>query len=159
MILDKKLELCDAVSVALTAGATPQNIGDVLDLEAARDLGNGQPLYLVINVDTSIITGGAAGTIQFRLVSDSTDTIATNGTESLHWASDTFVTDDDALNDLDAGDTVAVVPLPLDGSKPYERYLALQVVVLTTDTTAGKINAFLTLDPTGWRAYPNATNA
>jgi hypothetical protein len=159
MILDEKLELCDAVSVALTAGATPQNVGAIIDFDAARELGNGEPLYLVINVDTSIITGGAAGTIAFRLVSDSTDTIATDGSESLHWQSDTFVTDDAALNDLDAGDTVAVVPLPLGASKEYERYLALQVVVLTTDTTAGKINAFITKDPTGWKAYPNATNA
>lgn len=159
MILDDKLEFCDAVSVALTAGATPQNVGDVIDTGATRDLGNGEPLYLVITVDTGIITGGAAGTIQFQLVSDGTDTIATNGTQSIHFKSQQFVTDDDALNDLDAGETVVCIALPTDGQEPYERYLALQVIVLTTDTTAGKINAFLTKDPTGWKSYANAVGA
>lgn len=159
MILDKKLELCDAVSVAKTAGATPQNIGDIIDLDAARDIGSGQPLYLIITVDTSIITAGSAGTIAFQLVSDSTDTIATDGTQSIHLQTAKFVTDDAALNDLDAGEVVFVGALPQDAQKPYERYLALQTIVLTTDTTAGKINAFLTTDPTGWKAYPNPTGA
>lgn len=158
MIIDKKLELCDAVSVALTAGATAQNIGDILDMDAARDFGSGQPVYLVITCDTSIITGGAAGTIEFQLVSDGTDTISTS-TQSIHLRTPKYVTDDAALNDCDAGDVIFVGALPMDGQEPYERYLALQAIVLTTDTTAGKINAFLTLDPTGWKAYPNPVGA
>lgn len=158
MIIDKKLELCDAVSVALTAGATAQNIGDILDMDAARDFGAGQPVYLVITCDTSVITAGAAGTIEFQLVSDSTDTISTS-TQSIHLRTPKYVTDDAALNDLDAGDVVFVGALPAEGQEPYERFLALQVIVLTTDTSAGKINAFLTLDPTGWKAYPNPVGA
>lgn len=160
MIIDSKLEMCDAVSVAKTAGATPQNIGNIIDLGAARDIGMGEPLYLVITCDTSIITGGSAGTIQFQLVSDSTDTIATDGSQTIHMVTRKFVTDDAALNDLDAGDTVFVGALPVGGNESaYERYLALQTTVLTTDTTAGKINAFLTPDPTGWKAYPNPAGA
>lgn len=160
MILDKKLELCDAVSVALTAGATPQNVGNIIDLDAARDIGNGEQLFLVVTVDTEIITGGSAGTIQFQLVSDSSDTIATNGSQTIHFVSNDFVTDGTDANaaELKAGKVPVCVALPVQGV-PYERYLALQVIVLTTDTTAGKINAFITKDPTGWKAYPNAAGA
>jgi hypothetical protein len=160
MILDEKLEFCDATSVALTAGATVQNIGDILDTDAARDLGNGEPLYLVITVDTAIITAGSAGTITFQLVSDSTDTIATDGTQTVHFRSKAFVTDDAALNDLDVGETVVCVALPYGGDNAaYERYLALQTYVLTTDTTAGKINAFLTREPAHWKAYDSPSQA
>lgn len=157
MILDNALEFADAVSVAAAAGTA--NIGDVIDLTLARDIGNGQPLYLVINVDTEIITGGTAGTIQFQLVSDAVTSPATDGNQTIHYISDTFVTDDTLLIDdeLRAGAYPFVVALPLEG-KEYERYLGVQAVVATTTTTAGAINAFLTLDPVGWKSYPDATN-
>jgi hypothetical protein len=152
MILDNTLEFADAVSVAAAAGTA--NIGDVIDLSVARDVGNGEPLYLVITVDTEIITGGSAGTIQFLLVSDGTDTIATNGTATTHYASRLFVTDDAAANDaaLSAGAVPVVVALPMEG-QAYERYLAVQAVIATTTVTAGKINAFLTRDVARWKAY------
>lgn len=152
MILDNTLEFADAVSVAAAAGTA--NIGDVIDLSVARDVGNGEPMYLVITVDTEIITGGSAGTIQFLLVSDSTDTIATNGTATTHYASRLFVTDDASANDaaLSAGAVPVVVALPMEG-QAYERYLAVQAVIATTTVTAGKINAFLTHDVARWKAY------
>ena len=157
MILDEKLEFCDATSVALTANAAPQNVGDVIDLGSARDIGAGEPLYLVIGVDTEIITGGSAGTISFLLVSDGTDTIATNGTQTIHFESRPFVTDGTDANDteLKAGAYPVILPLPMEG-RPYERYLAVQVRAVTTNTTAGKINAFLTHDVSKFKAYPDA---
>lgn len=153
MILDERTEFCDATSVALTAGSAPQNVGDIIDLGTARDLGQ-HPLYLVINVDTEIITAGSAGTISFLLVSDGTSTIATNGTQTIHFESRPFVTDDNAANDalVAAGKTPVVFALPMEGAI-YERYLGVQVRVLTTDTTAGKINAFLTTNPAVAKAY------
>jgi hypothetical protein len=80
-------------------------------MSVARDLGNGQPVYLVINVDTEIITGGVAGTIQFKLASDATAVIATDGSATDHWLSPVFVTDDAGANDdeLNAGSTIACV--------------------------------------------------
>src|ERR1044071_4318389 len=70
MILDKRTEFADAVSVAATAGTAL--IGSQIDLTTARDIGNGRPVYLIITTDTEIITGGSAGTIQFKLASDAT---------------------------------------------------------------------------------------
>jgi hypothetical protein len=152
MILDDKLEFADAVSVA--ASASTINVGDVIDLSVARDIGNGEPLYLVITVDTEIITGGSAGTIAFQLVSDGTDTIAVDGSQTVHYKSRDFVTDDAATNDaaLSVGAVPVVVALPQEG-QAYERYLAVQAVIGTTTTTAGKINAFLTHSAANWKSY------
>lgn len=158
MIMDKLTEFADSVTVANTAGAT-YNLTNQVDTSVVRDIGQGQPVYLVIVVDggaDGIITGGTAGTITFRLVSDDSASIATNGTATQHWVSQAFVTDDAALNALNLGDKI-VVALPM-GLPNYERYLGVQYTVTTTDTTAGTVSAFLTLDPTGWKSYPDAQN-
>ena len=147
MIMDDRLEFADAVSVAAAAGTAL--IGDVIPLGSVpRDIGAGQPLYLVISVDTEIITGGAAGTIKFQLVSDAQAAIATDGSATVHFDSGTFVTDDSAANSnsLNAGSFPVVTAIPMEGNA-YEAFLGVLAVTGTTTTTAGKINAFLTLDP------------
>lgn len=155
MILDELTEFADAVSVA--AGAGTALIGDQIDLGAASlDIGAGEPVYLVIQTDTEIITGGSAGTIQFFLASDSTAAIATDGSASIHLASPVLVTDDAAANSdkLNAGGVILAVPLPADAT--YERYLGILATIATTTVTAGKINAFLTTDVSRWKAYADA---
>lgn len=154
MIIDKLTEFADAVSVAASAGTA--NIGSQIDTSVVRDIGNGQPVWLILTCDTSIITGGDPGTIQFRLVSDDSASISTT-TASVHWVSKAFVTDGDDANEIDAGKVIACVALPLSGGvEPYERFLGIQAIVATETVTAGAISAFLTLDPTGWQAYPAA---
>jgi hypothetical protein len=158
MILDERNEFADAASVAAAAGTAL--IGDVIDTSTVgRDLGNGQPLYLVITTATEIITGGVAGTIKFQLVSDAQAAIAVDGTATVHIDTGTFVTDDAGANSaqLNAGGVIACIALPLQGAV-YERYLGILAVIGTTTVTAGAINAFLTLDPTGWKAYPEGAN-
>lgn len=145
MIIDNNLEFADAASVVAAAGTTL--IGDVIDLGAVqRDVGAGQPLWLVITCATSIITAGTAGTIQFALVSDAQEAIAVDGSATVHLQSAAFVTDDDALNRWDAGSVIFAAPLPIEGAT-YERYLGVLSTVGITATSAGAINAFLTLDP------------
>lgn len=156
MIIDSRLEFADAVSVAAAAGTAL--IGSQVDTGAVqRDIGSGEDLYLVINVDTAIITGGVAGTVQFALCSDDTASIATNGTASYHWTSKAFATGATAVSPLRAGDTIAAVELPMEG-QAYERYLGILCVTGTTTTTAGKINAFLTKEPAVYKMYARATN-
>lgn len=154
MILDERNEFADAVSVAAAAGTAL--IGDVIDLgSASRDIGSGQPVYLIIQTDTEIITGGSAGTIKFQLASDSTADLATSAT--IHLDTGTLVTDDAAANDarLNAGGLIFSAPLPQGAV--YERYLGILAVIGTTTVTAGKINAFLAFDqPPAQRAYPDA---
>lgn len=152
MILDTLLEFADTTSVAGAAGTAL--IGDVIDLQEARDIGAGEPIYLVIQCDTSIITGGAAGTIKFQLVSDAQAAIATDGSATVHYDTGTFVTDGDDANELDAGATIAVIVLPMEG-KAYEQYLGILATIATTTVTAGAINAFITKDVSKWKAYPD----
>lgn len=155
MILDELLEFADATSVAAAAGTAL--IGDVIDLQEARDIGAGEPIYLVIQCATSIITGGAAGTIKFQVASDAQAAIATDGSATVHYDTGTFVTDGDDANELDAGDTIAVIALPMEG-KAYEQYLGILCTIATTTVTAGAINAFITKDVSKWKAYPDGQN-
>lgn len=159
MIMDELLEFADAQSVAAAAGTAL--IGDVIDLGATpQDLGNGEPMYLVITTDTEIITGGAAGTIKFQLVSDAQEAIATNGTATVHLDTGTFVTDGTDANDaqLKEGGVIFMGALPTGASRNYERYLGILCVTATTTTTAGAVNAFLTKDPSRWKAYADGQN-
>lgn len=160
MIMDANLEFCDAVSVAAGAGTTL--IGSQIDTVNVRPVGNGKPLYLVINVDTAIVTGGTAGTLQFQLVSDDSAAISTT-TSTQHLLTAAFVTDDDPT--IPAGTLLYCGALPTgsdfvsrsvagvgavsDGGA-YRRYLGILATVGTTTITAGKINAFLTFDISGY---------
>jgi hypothetical protein len=157
MIIDSLNEFADATSVAAAAGTAL--IGNVIDLGATpQDLGNGEPMYLIITVDTSIITGGVAGTIAFSLASDAQAAIATDGSATTHINTGTFVTDDVALAALLEGSVAYVGAVPTGAGKAYERYLGVLATVGTTTVTAGAINAFLTKDPSAWKAYADAVN-
>ena len=155
MILDELLEFCDATSVARAAGTAL--IGDVIDLgSTSSDPGNGQPIYLYLSVDTSVVTGGSAGTVQFKLASDSTASIATDGSATEHYVTPAYVTDDDATIGLPAGKAILCVALP--SGQTYERYLGILQVTATTTITAGAVSIGLTKNQTGWRAYPDANS-
>ncbi|MDT8419350.1 MAG: hypothetical protein RQ754_02875 [Desulfuromonadales bacterium] len=146
MILDERLEFCDATALN-TGGADTYLIGDVIDLGTARDIGNGEPLYLCIQVDTEVDSAGDGVTLDFTLASDAQAAIADDGTATVHFSTGAI-----AQADLTAGAKVAMVALPL-GS--YERYLGILQTTAVEAVTAGKINAFLTKDPNGWKAYPD----
>ena len=142
MILDELTEFCDATSGAINIGNAI--IGDVIDLGATPtlcDIGAGEPVYLVIQVDTNF--AGASGTVQFQLCSDSTANLATSKTVHLDTGAIPVAT-------LVAGYT-KVMALPVEAS--YERYLGLWETVATANMSAGKINAFLTHDVAKWTAY------
>lgn len=166
MIIDGLNTFANNASVAAAAGTSL--LGDVIDLFAlggnpaqvqgnlARDIGQGLPLFLVLKTTTEIITGGNAGTMEFILASDAQAAIAVDGSATVHWRSGTFVTDDAGANatEFNAGEVIAVIPLPMQG-RAYERYLGILVTIATTTVTAGAIDAFLTLDPTRYKAYPD----
>lgn len=158
MILDERLEFADATSVAAAAGTAV--LGDVIDLgSASRDVGLGEELWLIIQTTTEIITGGAAGTIQFFLVSDSLATLgsATLASCTEHLRTKSLVTDGTDANDpeLKAGQVIYAARLP---PGTYERYLGILTTIATTTVTAGAVNAFLTKDYAKWTAYADATN-
>lgn len=148
MILDKFNEFTDATSAVINVGNAI--LGDVIDLGATptlRDLGNGQPLYWVIQVDTAFTDGaGETATVKLELASDSTANLATSKT--VHATFDATI-----VTTLVAG-YQKIIPLPIQAT--YERYLGVWETVATANLATGKLNMFLTTDPNGWRAYPDA---
>lgn len=151
MIVDTRVEF--ASNTALNTG-TPGTylIGNQVDLGAAGEDqagGGDNPMYLVIAVKESVTSGGAA-TVQFKLASDDTASIATDGTASEH-----IVTPAIPKAQLTAGKTFAFA-LPSGRGVAYERYLGLLQVTGTAALTAGRINAFLTRDVGSYKAYPDA---
>lgn len=150
MIMDERAEFCDATALN-TGGADTYLIGDVIDLETVRDIGNGQPIYLVITVGTAAgSTGSATG--QFILASDAQEAIADDGTATEHLKTQAF-----PVANMTAGSVLFCASVPLEGNE-YERYLGILQVTGTAAFNAGTVNAFLTLDPHGWKAYPDGDN-
>lgn len=149
MILDERNEFCDATALN-TGVAGSYLVGDVIDLGAtSSDIGNGEPMYLVIQVDTAAASAGAA-TGQFHLCSDAQAAIAVDGSATYHFSTSAI-----PVASLVAGYRVAVVALP---HGTYERYLGVVQTTGTAAFTAGKINAFLTHDAAKWVATADATN-
>tara|TARA_R110002153_G_scaffold253645_2_gene411756 strand:+ start:1986 stop:2435 length:450 start_codon:yes stop_codon:yes gene_type:complete len=149
MILDERSEFCDATALD-TAGTGRDLVGDVMDLgPTARDMGAGQPMYLVLSVDTSVTSGGSA-TVEFELCSDAQAAIAADGTATIHASTGAI-----AKATLVAGyETIIALPV----GNTYERFLGIVANVGAAALTAGKINAFLTMDHKAHRSYPDATN-
>ena len=149
MILDERNEFCDATALN-TGGVATYNIGDQIDTQGqtigaanlTRDLGVSADLFLVLQMAVSAAGASAVG--QFRLVSDDTPTPSTT-TATVH-----FTTAAIPMVTLAAGYRIAVVQLPA-GS--YERYLGIQQITSGAAFSAGAIDAFLTSDPSLWRAY------
>lgn len=149
MIMDKLCEFCDATSLN-TGGAAGYLIGSVIDLGVARDIGNGQPLFLVITVDTAVDSASDNTTQAFELRSDDSATIDPD-TGTLHLSSGAI-----AQANLTQGRKF-VYNVPYQGLA-FEQYLGIIQRTAVAAATAGKINAFLTMDGHGWRAYPEGTN-
>ena len=141
MYVDKNLEFSDAQAVTATAIST-----NVVDLGGTtQDVGNGEPVYLVI-LCTEAATAAGDATVTFSLESDSTADLATSA--SVHLSTGAV-----GKAALTAGKVVAAVALPM---ADYERYLGVRYTVATGPLTAGKFDAFLTTDVQRWKALPDA---
>ena len=148
MILDERNEFCDATALN-TGAAASYLIGDVIDLGATpANMGVGEDLYLVIQVDTTVDSAAEALTLQFHLASDAQAAIAVDGTATYHFSTGVI-----AEATLVAGYQIAAVKLP---AGTYERYLGILQTTAVEAVTAGKVNAFLTRDINAFKAYPNA---
>lgn len=151
MIMDELNEFCDATALN-TGAAGSYLLGDVMDLGANGTLkafGQGRPVYWVVQVATTATSGGSA-TGNIILASDAQAAIATDGSATVHAQTGAI-----AVATLVAGYR-RVIPLPVD--KLYERYLGTLQTTAVAAFTAGAIDSFLTLDPAGWYAMPEATN-
>lgn len=143
MFIDSELEFCDGVTLSGTDALGKK--GDHIDLNATsdlteRDLGSGEPIYLVMNVTTAF-SGGTNVKIDLR---SSTSTTLT-GTFDVHWTSATVA----AAQYANLTGTT-IIPLPSTPFK-YRRYLGI-FVTTSGAVTGGVADIFLTKDPTNWSA-------
>lgn len=146
MILDKLNEFADATALN-TGAAGSYLIGNQIDLGlAARDVGNGEPLYLVIQVDTEI-DAGASGTVQFHLASDSTAAIDV-ATGTKHLSTPVFTVG----SGIAAGTVLYAGAIPMEGNV-YEQFLGIIQTTGVAAVTAGSVSAFLVRDVAKWKAY------
>lgn len=150
MITDKLTTFANGEALN-TGVAGTYLVGDVIDMEDLRDLGQGNPVYLVVTIQTTATSGGAA-TLQIQLASDAQAAIATDGSATVHVQSDAI-----AVASLAAGTSVLAIALPMEGNA-YERYLGILQVTGTAAFTAGAIDAFLTMDVSKWKAYADGDN-
>lgn len=147
MILDSRTEFCNATAVNTGAAGT-YLVGNQVDLTKARDIGVGEPLYLVILVATAI-AAAATGTLTFALASDSTAAVSTS-TSTRHLTTPTF----DAAAGIPAGTVLFAGPLPMEGNA-YEQFLGILQITGAAAASAGAIDAFLVRDVAKWKAYPD----
>jgi len=144
VILDYDLQFSD--SQALTATAIGANVVDLGANPTTRDIGTGEEVYLVVQVDTELDSAGDAATLVITLESDSTADLATSATT--HYSSGTI-----AEATCAAGAELVKVRLPAGA---YERYLGIRYTVAVENFTSGAISAFLVKDVQADAILPDA---
>jgi hypothetical protein len=152
MIIDSLTEFLNATP--LNTGA-PGNfvLGDQIDLQVPRNLGGDQALYLTLGVTTGI-AAGAAGTVQFALISADNAALTTNPV--VHAMTGTFVTGTTSGNagqPLAAGRRLAVIQVPDEGDVPYKRFVGIRQITGGVAVTAGAVDAFLAENANAWKPY------
>lgn len=130
MRLDKELEFSDAQAVTTAEATASTNIVDL----GKTGLSVRQPLRLVVKVNTTVTSAGAA-TVQTKIITSDSATFA-SGNVTL------FDSGAIAKATLVAGYQICDFVLP----KGLLRYLKVEYTPAVADLTAGKFDAFIVLD-------------
>ncbi|MNJ23103.1 hypothetical protein D3C77_174810 [compost metagenome] len=150
MYVDKQAEFSDSQAVTATAISTNVYdlfpIGNSVNSNIVRDIGVGEDVYLVVQVDTTAAAAGAA-TVVITLESSAAAGLTSS---TVHFTSATY-----AIADLAGGKTLIAVKLPA-GS--YQRYVGVRYTVGTGPLTAGAFSAFFAKDIQAFRAYVKGYN-
>lgn len=135
MILDKDNLFSEDQAVTATAAST-----NVIDLGVDRDIGNGEPIEVLVAVPVAF-TG--TGTLAVELQTDDVE----------GFASPTVIqkSGELAAADLAAGNQVFKVRV----GRETQRYVRLNYVVTGTAFTAGQLTSGLILDRSNYREYPS----
>jgi hypothetical protein len=126
--VDAQLMFSDEQAVTAAAAST-----NYIDLGSVRDIGTGEDLYVVVQVDVAMADSGSDSTLAVALEGDSSTTFTPDGTQTLF----TFAA-------TSAAGTVKIAKLD-PGSAPLQyRYIQLKYTPANGDLSAGKFTAFLT---------------
>jgi len=131
MYVDNELLLSDEQALVATAYST-----NTIDLAAKRKVWRGRPVYVVVTVDVSF---AVATSYEIQVV------ISENANLSSHklCASTGAI----VIASLTAGRAPIVIPLGNALDENSEKYLGLQYVEVGSTENAGKVTAFIALEP------------
>jgi len=134
MIIDSRLEFSDAQALTATAVST-----NIIDLSSDRDVGVGEPLWLVISCDVAL--AGTSPTLDIDLQTDS----------AAGMSSPTVIMSSVQKTAMAAGDKI-VLAVP----NANEQFLRVNYTIGGTTPTV-TLSAWLTdQEPTSWTAQPDA---
>ena len=143
MYLDAKNEFSDAQAVTTTAISSNVVI-DLGSVNATKDIGLGEPLWLIVLTNTLVTDSGSDATLTVTLES-AADAGLTLG-PVVHYTTGAM-----AFGTFSPAGTVLVaIRLP---SADYKRYVGIRYTVANGPLTAGKFDAFLTHDIQKWKSY------
>jgi len=131
MITDKNLRVSTAQAVTASAVST-----DTIDLLTARDMGEGEALYVHFSVDAAATSAGAT-TVDFQVIGSAAAALTS---PVILGASGPI-----AKADLIIGKKIAVRINPQIGSLAY-RYLGANYVVAVANLSAGAFTADVVMD-------------
>jgi hypothetical protein len=124
---------------AITAAADSTNS---VDLGAVRDIGTGEPLYVVVSVDVAFTDSGSDSTLTVTLEGDSTTTFTPDGTLDLF-----------TIPALAAAGDVFIARLAPDAAPLQYRYIQLVYTPNNGNLTTGTVTAFITNNIQKYESY------
>jgi hypothetical protein len=140
MFMDSQNLFSDAQAITAAAGST-----NTIDLGAVRDIGTGQPLYVVVSVDVAFTDGSSDSTLTVALEGDSTTTITPDGTYTLF-----------TIPALAAAGNVYYAAIPPGALAANYQYIRLYYTPNSGNLTTGTVTAFLTTDIQKYVSYADA---
>lgn len=136
MFMDALLLFSDAQVLTAAAAST-----SYIDLKAARNIGVGEDLYVVLIVDVALTDGSSNSTVTVDLQGDSTTTITPDGTQTLFTIA--------ALAAIGTKYVAKISP----GLAAQYRYVQLYYTMNNGDLSTGSVTAFITRNPDIADAY------
>lgn len=135
MYVDSQLLFSDAQAVTSAAGST-----NTIDFGAVRDMGVGEPLYVVVLCDVAMTDSGSDSTLVVALEGDSTTSFTPDFTRNLF-----------TFSALSAAGTVKIAALgPDDLNLQYAR---LKYTPAGGDLSTGSFTAFIAKDIQKYTSY------
>lgn len=139
-MFDLQNRFSNAQAVTAAADST-----DMIDLGAARDIGTGKSLFIVVFVDVSMTDSSSNSTITVALQGDSTSTMTPDSSVNLFTIPATTAAGTKFIYRLDP----SMAPLQY-------QYINLKYTPANGDLTTGSFTAYLSENVEVLKAYPDA---
>lgn len=137
MYVDALLTFSDAQAVTAAAAST-----NYIDLGEVRDIGTGEPLYVVCLCDVAMTDAGSDSTLAVALEGDSTTTFSPDATDTLF-----------TFSAASAAGTVKIARLDPSMASLQYQYIQLKYTPANGNLSTGSFTAFITHNIDNYKAY------